>query len=608
MKDLDSIFKFCTPKYVYIRDAKLGVMKYSAMVAILSYVVGYTILYSCSHLDPHHALGFGHIEMQHPVDACDDMDKDCMAAWHNIATLPYCTQYNGDHPFAPAEAKTATERRMSPQELERRMKEDKKDKQTIQHPEGHGKAADVEESGGDESVGKIITKPKTCRYMDRHRLSRGLLSDTPSEIFIPTRYTQIKQRANHNCYNPKNDDPSQLESGAKYRCKIPWETDWEKDYYVADIEQFTLKLQSSFNSPGAGEYGVSTGFQGIVAACPNNHPTAVKTECKRAKIPGSNGAVAPEDAANLVSAEELGAPSLKSNAKDATDEISLGDFLKLTPFAQNHPHSADHVLDAEMPSSFGHPGESLRDVGGTVLLDVNYMNNGYGRPGFPGLPESFQIKPITYRYRPYFAPAKHNVKYELLQDGDDSDSRIINIWYGISIKMQFNGEIVKFTFAKLLSALTTGLVLITSAATLVLYTATFLMPLAKTYSTMIYQISEDMTDYGEIRSKYTSGIGKFLNILGLCESQKWLDQEYTSGGGKICCSSVDASGKPTSINNADIIRMLCMMEVRLSRMDGNDTKMLGAGDAADENNHILKAWSSIKSEYKTDAIQRAAKD
>merc|ERR1719174_2746274 len=96
-------------------------------------------------------------------------------------------------------------------------------------------------------------------------------------------------------------------------------------------------------------------------------------------------------------------------------------------------------LDAEFPDELGHPGKSLREVGGILLLDVNYANNQLMRPGFHGLlGESLAVKPVTYMYRPYFIPSRENKVNQMIQVADDASSRIVDEWFGITIKFQFN--------------------------------------------------------------------------------------------------------------------------------------------------------------------------
>lgn len=608
MVDLDNIFKLCVPKYVYIRDAKLGLMKYSLMGAIFCYVVCYQILYSCKHLEPHHAQGFGKIWLQHPVDNCDELDKVCLAKFDNVATLPYCKQYtgtgrrlgedddaldgdhselDGDHgeldgeidggdkkkddapkeepktePKAEAKAEPKTEPKTEPKEEPKTEAKAEPKTEAKAEPNVDGeKKADKKTKTGPQ-VGDLLTRPKTCRYLDNRRLMWE--PSVPSEIFIPLRYKQIEQKKNPDCFDPDDASAEGDLKSKNMRCKTLWNTINEDDYYVADVGAFTLHLSHSFNSPMINMYGVSTDFQGIFAACPINHPLDIKTECKRFKVPGSTGDIAPEDSEGLVDAESVGVTSLKAG-KTGDDVISLQDLLRTTPVAQRN-HMKHSILDSKLPDGFGHGKESLREKGGMLLLDVNYANTGKMRPGVPGMPDNYQLKPVTYEYRPYFVPTKENTKFELVEKSDSAGTRTVDVWYGITLKMQFNGELVAFKWAKILKAMTTGLVLLSMATTIVTAMAAYVMPLQDKYNLLMYQMSEDFSDYKTARQHMRA-------------NNKYEKAPAMFATGDLINSKLDKDGNPVSeLTNAEIVKTLCANEMRLTRLDGMDPKLVLLGD------------------------------
>jgi len=373
---------------------------------------------------------------------------------------------------------------------------------------------------------------------------------------------------------------------------------------VADIERFTLKLSHSFNSPLIGKFGVSTDFQGLFAACETNHPKDVMTECKRTKIPNTRGTMAPEDEVGLLSTEKMGAPSLKG-ASNGEDEISVHDLLKMSPVGRKYDKVAENVLDSQLPADFGHAHKSLREAGGMMLLDVDYANDGYQRPGIP-IPGFPGIKPITYMYRPYFVPTNRNQMFQLVEESDHADIRTIDIWYGITIKMQFNGKLVAFTWVKMLKALTAGLVLLTMASTLVVYIASYLMPMQEKYNALMYQMSEDMSSYANLRQSRSSCIGSYMNPLGLLDDKAWLSMESVFMTGTMLWKYLSEQGAPNKeLPNSEIIKILCMNEVRLNRLDAMDTRMMFAGSdpEAEQKHRVYKCITSAK-----DAYYEAAKD
>jgi len=549
MPDWDNIFKLTAPKYVYIRDWKLGVLKFSFMGAIFFLVVIKNILIKNLHLVPHIAQGFGKIDMQHPVDNCIDTDKDCLARFNNIATLKYCSQYSG-----------------------RRLDEE---------------SADAEEDGkeSDLNVGDYLSKARLCRYVDNHRLEWS--KSIPSENFIPTRYTQVTQKINPDCYNPEIHTSADLESKKAYRCPTPWETQETKDFYIADIESFILKLSHSFSAPVVGLAGTSTDYQGLFAACSTNHPKSIMTACKRVKVPNTSGSIAAEDAAGLESAEKIGMPTL-SGSEDGMDQISLGDLMRAAPVAQEHDITGS-VLDAKLPKDFGHPGHSLREKGGMMLIDVDYSNIGTMRPGFPGLPESFAVKPITYLYRPYFVPSTENSQFQLVQSSDHADTRVIDVWYGITLKMQFNGQLVVFSWSGVITALTSGLVLLTMATTLVTYLAMYVLPLKEKYCQLIYQMSEDFSNYGALRSEMKG----FKDAKSIFATGTLLQDKVADDG------TIKAE---TPLSDEEILELVAVCEMRLNRMDGMDTKMVfdGLDKKLEETSKVAKLVKKAEHKFYKD--------
>jgi len=576
MPDLDNLFKYCTPKYVYIRDKKLGIMKYSMMGAIFGYVVVYNILYTCDHLPINRAMGFGSITMQHPVDDCDETDKECLSKFHNIDTLPYCSQFAGDKSRL-----LSGDEQPEPKDLDRTPAPTSEKKE----------------------IGDKIAAPKMCRYLDNRRLEWE--AGVPSEVFVPTGYKQVKQKINKNCYNPELDgqELGGGEGADSFRCKTGWITTETKEYYVADIERFTLRMSHSFSAPPIGMYGVSEDFQGVLAACKSNHPLDVKAECVRTKVPNSAGDMAPEDEEGLSTAEAMGIPSLKGT-EGGLDEISLKDLLKVTPVAQRYPKVRENVLDARLPDEFGHAGESLREVGGIMMPEVEYANNGYGRPGFRTWPAQYQIKPVTYTYRPHFVPTNSNHNIQLVQKSDHADTRTVDIWYGITIKMQFNGELVAFSYSKVLTALTSGLVLLSMATTLVCYAASFLLPMQEKYNGLMYQMSDDMSDFGKYRDRQVKGLGQWINPLGLLSDKKWDDMPSVGYAGTLLLSKLSDSGSPLGgedgkLTNSEVIKLLCQNEVRLNRLDAMDVRMIfdDSNEAQQNGNKLHKLNSKCHGEF-----------
>lgn len=540
--DIDDLFKLATPKYVYIRDHRLGMLKYSLMLLIFVYVVIYDVMYLCDHLEPHTANGYGSITMHHPVSNCNASSHWCTNQYKDIGDLKYCSQSSqsvSQNLSAPAARSLAQEG----------------------DTEEDGKATEKKPtSKAGPQVGDFITKPSTCRYLDKDRLT---LEQTPNEIFIPMRYVAYSQEMSGDCYDPSikghSGNAVRKHSDKYFDCKQSWVTNSVQQFFVADIGDFTLSLQHSFMASDIGMSGVSTDYKGLFAACQTNHPGDLKTDCQRISVPSTNDTllIAPEDKLDLVTPQDLGVHSLKET-DEGMDQIKFLDLLKLSPIAQGHPSwNGEDISDRKLPDWFGHPESSIRESGGILMLSVSYDNTGYGRPGFPGLdmPSLWlgSVKPVTYSYRPYFIPTKTNKKVEVIH-GSDSSTRVVNIWYGVTVKMSFEGKLVMFTLSKLLTAFTTGLVLLSSASTIVIYLALYVFKDKAKYLVQMYQYTEDMSDY---RGMVSSGIQT--------------ETHYATGEILLDVNRRQAQGR--ALTQDETLSILTDYEIRLNRLDGRDPEL-----------------------------------
>lgn len=524
--DFDDIFKLATPKYVYIRHKQLGILKFMFMFMIFCYVLVYTILIKCGHLVPNHAGGYGTVSFQNPVEDCKE-DLTCINKFQTIAKLKYCTQ--GPKP----------ETLLSKGKDKADPEEEGKDKGSLDRKLGGGHSAEI---------GDFISDQRDCRFIDNDRLT---LENVPNQVFIPMRYVSHVQKMDTSCYDPLMPGfKGHNTKKSKMNCKKGWVTQSTHEFFVADIGDFTLRFQHSFMASDIGLSGVSTDFKGLMAACPSNHPADIASECKRVAVPNSAGAIAPEDEAALLKSKDLGITSL-TGTDEGLDQIKFTDLLKLTPVAQDLGWTED-VPDRKLPVKFGHPDTSIRESGGHLMLGINYDNTGKFRPGIPGLDMPFfslgAIKPITYTYRPYFVPTKENKRVEVMQASDSATERTVNIWYGVTIQMSFEGKIVVFSFSQLLHGFTTGLVLLSSATTLVIYLALYVFKHSEKYQLQMFQYTEDMSRYMELPANRncSSFTGEYL---------------------------LDAEAGNKTLTMEQITSILVDSEIRLNRLDGRDPKL-----------------------------------
>jgi len=202
-------------------------------------------------------------------------------------------------------------------------------------------------------------------------------------------------------------------------------------------------------------------------------------------------------------------------------------------------------------------GTSMRNHGGMLIVEVDYTNFVKLRPGFP-VPSFLEkifspIKPVTYTYRPFFIPS-NTMKRNQIKQSEDGKKRIIETWYGLEIRMEFDGKVVKFDWTAVLAAMTTGLVLLSIATTLTDLIMTKLMPLKDKYNILKYQSSENFHDC--VILKHHHGGGE-------------LKSGYPTSD--LLLSKLDEDGEPRSeLTNTELINVLNSTEIRLSRLDGVD--------------------------------------
>jgi hypothetical protein len=188
-----------------------------------------------------------------------------------------------------------------------------------------------------------------------------------------------------------------------------------------------------------------------------------------------------------------------------------------------------------------------------------------------------QIKPVTYTYRPYFIPAKNNKRVEVIQSADSSPKRVVNIWYGVTVQMSFEGSIVAFSFAQLLTGLCTGLVLLSSATTLVVYLALYVFQHKDKYLLQMYQYTEDMSDYKALN--HSKG-----------------DLVTTSFTGNKLFGARGKGDENATLSLKDVTDILVDYEVRLNRLDGRDPK-LAFIDGAPKEGHSLHKFHGLHARH-----------
>jgi len=192
------------------------------------------------------------------------------------------------------------------------------------------------------------------------------------------------------------------------------------------------------------------------------------------------------------------------------------------------------------------------------------------------------VKPVTYEYRPSFVPTRTNTINQVMQRDDDAQTRTVDVWHGITIKFQFNGRLVKFSWQGLLKSLTTALVLVTMASTLVAMFAAYVAPLSEKYCLLMYQLSEDFSDYCNYKDSVVKSGG----------GDAWTKTQALRPGGKMLLDKLNGDMKLT---DDQLIQLLCLVEMRLNRLDGQDPRLVFV--ESNESNPINKAIGKLEKDF-----------
>lgn len=123
--------------------------------------------------------------------------------------------------------------------------------------------------------------------------------------------------------------------------------------------------------------------------------------------------------------------------------------------------------------------------------------------------------------------------------------------------MSFEGTLCKFGFSALLTTLTTALVLVTSASTIVTYMALYLFKASAKYTLLMYQYSEDFTAYKDhVANKKKERV------------------DYASG--ELLLKKAAAK----SLTEQEIYTLFLDHEFRMNKLDGRDPQL--AFESADK--------------------------
>jgi len=281
---LNDIFSYKTPKYVVIRDLRLGCTSYFFMAVIFIKIGVLNIFMQCMHLRQMPVVGNSRVSAMQPTHHCNALRADCMSDFTPMSKLPYCLQFRGP------ESQTTGMRRAD------------------------------------------------CEFWDGPGMQGGP-TPVPGTAFIPTRVTTIKQTVG--C-RPTEENDYACDTKPYVHANPSDEGD---TIFVADVERFTLLISQAFKTEEEPYFGGQSGsFHSEVKSARSESglqlnkklPKRVTAKFKHKDTDGSPHRLDIPDKPDPKS--EF--PSLLS--LNIGDVISLGDLIKLAD-----PRGVE-LLDAEL--------------------------------------------------------------------------------------------------------------------------------------------------------------------------------------------------------------------------------------------------------------------
>lgn len=409
-KSLESFIHYKAPKYVEVRSLNLGLLSKAPIFLIFLYIVGYQILWGNKHLGKSRPSGMARLQLQRPTEHhCNPNHAKCEADFTAIDDLNYCLP-NTEAPF--------------------------------------------DEKQGEAAGGKL-----PCRFLDEKQMNPvGFQHFT---IMIPTRVTKTTQKASGNCGPDSTKE-----------CKNVFEftEDKEESVYVADVERYTLLIETAFTLPPEDQVktpvrrGASNDFPGFWEVCdnPRKHDGCqlVKIPCR---MPGCDGPDSHPDRRllkrrlrgldNETSPVEDRSLADDGKAKEAKESapnffgLAFGDVIPVGELLKISGVDLDQDTDTH--------GESRRSTGIALQIDVDFENR--KRFSWPPWGSSHDI---AYVYRVSKLPFQ---TYKEVSEEVHGDKRVLIDKHGIFVNVNIEGSILFFDITQTLLILTTGLSLLAGA-------------------------------------------------------------------------------------------------------------------------------------------------
>eukprot|EP00747_Dinoflagellata_sp_TGD_P208643 gnl/TRDRNA2_/TRDRNA2_82107_c0_seq1.p1 gnl/TRDRNA2_/TRDRNA2_82107_c0~~gnl/TRDRNA2_/TRDRNA2_82107_c0_seq1.p1 ORF type:complete len:595 (+),score=101.51 gnl/TRDRNA2_/TRDRNA2_82107_c0_seq1:75-1859(+) len=551
----NDILSYKTPKYVAIRDWRLGALQKTLMLLIFVKIVCLGIIYNCNHLKPLPVHGSARANLAIPTQGCSPYDDDCKARLTPMSQLPYCEQGSGSAPQAPATKLVSAKAFL-----------DGDDNSTNATPGSGGPPSAADDRKDNVSqpapspsrslAASTAAKPGKiahCKFWDGIKMSLGH-TPVPGTLFIPTRVTIVKQRAS--C------QPSESNS---WSCESrPFVFDEGADqvppFFLADVENYTVlinqawQVESASGIPFTGRAGDFDAFlapEPVLSSQPVNAGDGQQQDNggqgdnhKKKSIQGllqhMEGAKVKQY--HIPKRDDInGTRALRGTFRNVFssrhgDIISVADLLKLSD-----PRGAS-LLDMTRID-----GSTMRWDGAIISVSIEYTNK-------------VQLDPLGQTEPHYiittsFLPMK---EYKIRFDRDTQDGGRYS-WdaHGILLIFTVHGSILQFDLTYLLQMLTTAMVSLAIAATATDAIMMYVMDFKSKYLILKYQPSQDFGIFREAIARVKSHYGNMFN-----------PNDHKPLAHADILNNLAESGQAPK--DKELLLILLKFEQRLNRLDGMD--------------------------------------
>ena len=439
-RDSDALFAYTTTKLVRIQDRRLGIIKYAFWIAIFVYIAGIQLGYYSGYLQVFDPTGTIRYSLRQPTidqdgkPGCDpvtgnppfvDPSEFCHSDYAPLSQASYCLQ-SGVQPGCPLG----------------------------KYPSAHTTDSDGKPYCFNQYVCQIND------FVDDQIVAQDSIS-------MATYVQEVEQTRACSRSGTFNGTCPQV-----WKAVLPIsESNVRNDqYFVAGLENYTVLIEHSVHSLGAGVDAVSRNMDGKLAVPDNSELCA-------------------EKAAEGKSVDSSGKPTStapcfiypKKGSAQKLDVFTINDLVR----------ASNSYFDDwnQIPPKPGKPVKhSVRYSGVVLLLNIQYTNvRHFDVPGN-----------VSYTYHVSALPSS-NPKFIHSVESTNMTHRVVQKRYSIKLQAIYTGTLGKFVFLNLLLQLTTSLTLFAVATTVTDYLAIYGLPDRKLYYNAKYELTEDFSDIREAR-------------------------------------------------------------------------------------------------------------